>query len=164
MPEERRALQQLHRQAHLLANLSSRSLEEIVRQAMLVRDPEEWAAYFADSRGKTVVFDDVVRLDAEGTPVLANHVIEVGDAVARLALEDVTLLRHLPLEDSPRVIFGVRLLQCGREEGGTWVLRFEAESGVLLTDQGAVETCFSLAADKELLATLEQQRRWVEKQ
>jgi hypothetical protein len=159
---EGRDLDQLWRQAHLLARLSPRSLEEMVRHAMLVRDAEEWGGYFTDYQGKSVVFDDVVRRDAGGLPVLANHVIEVGGPPVRLALEELTILRDLPLDEGPRLVFGARLARCAREEGGVWVVRFEPESGVLLTDVGAVDACFPTPADEELKSALERQKGWLE--
>ena len=41
-----RSLNQLQRQADLLARLSSHPLEEVVRRAGLVRDAEEWEQVF----------------------------------------------------------------------------------------------------------------------
>ena len=95
-------------------------------------------------------------------PLLANHVVEVEGTTVRLALEDLVLLRDLPLDAEPRVIFGARLARCAREEGGTWVVRFEPDSGVLLTDAGAVEACFPAAMDERLRETLVRQKGWVE--
>jgi hypothetical protein len=158
-----RELGQLRRQADLLARLSPRPLEGVVRHALLVRDPEEWDAQFADDYlGRTVVFDDVVRRDDEGRPRLGNYAVEVEDEPVRVALEDLAVLRDLPLEDGPRLIFGARLLRCRREEAGTWVIRFEPDSGVLLTDPAAVEACFPLLTGDGFQATLERQQRWLD--
>jgi hypothetical protein len=160
--EQSHDLNQLHRQADLLARLSNRSLEEIVRQGMLVRDPEEWAAQFADYRGRTIVFDDLFRRDADGRPVPATDVVEVGQEVIRLAIEEVELLQDLPLNDSPRLIFGARLAGCRREEGGAWVIRFEPDSGVLLTDPDSWQACASADLDDDTRRVFARQRQWLE--
>lgn len=161
-PEQIRAVDQHYLQADLLARLLPRSLEEIVRHAMLVRDTEEWRAQFRDYRGRSVVFDDVVRRDARDRPVLANHTLDLGDLPVRLALEELKLLHDLPLENAPRVIFGARLIRCAREEGGTWVLRFDPDSTVLLTDPAAVESCWLTPLDDATRAVLDRQRRWLD--
>jgi hypothetical protein len=152
---------QLHRQARLLSVLSARSVEEMIRHGRLVRDAEEWKAQFADYRGRGIIFDDIVRLE-DSVPVLINHVIEVDDEIVRVALADLKVLGDLPLDGGIRVVFGAQLASCMREEGGRWVLRFEPESGVLLTDLGAVEACFLTPVNNDLRLTIERQRRWVE--
>ena len=79
-PITARRLVQLRRQADALAQLSLLSLEEIVRQARFVRDPEEWAAQWReDHLGRTLIFDDALRRDLEGRPVLVNHRIRVDE-------------------------------------------------------------------------------------
>ncbi|MFO0842936.1 MAG: hypothetical protein U0797_11150 [Gemmataceae bacterium] len=162
VPGQGRELARLRRQAALLASLSPRSLEEIVRHAKLVRDPDEWARQFDDYRDRSVLFDDAVRRDAAGEPVLANYVVEAGDAPVRVALGDLLVLRDLPLDDAPRLIFGARLAGCGREEGGGWVVRFDPDSGVLLTELAAVEACYPAPLDPGVKPTLERQARWLD--
>jgi hypothetical protein len=160
-PPEYRQLIQLHRQADLLARLSLHSVEEIAQHGKLVRDPEEWEAQFSDYRGRTILFEDVVRKDSDGRPVLGSHVFEVGDETVRVALEDLTVLSDLPLDESPRLIFGARLRRCTREEGGGWVVRFEPDSGVLMTEPAAVEACLSMPGD-DLRSILQRQKRWLD--
>jgi hypothetical protein len=162
--EESRRLNHLHRQADLLARLLPVSLEEIVRQGQLVRDPTEWRLKMADYRRGSVVFDDVVRRDVRGRLILGSYVVDADGERVRVALDELTLLRDLPLDDGPRLIFGARLRACEREEGGGWVIRFEPDSGVLLTEPDAVATCLSVAPDRALEQTLAQQQRWVDEQ
>ncbi|MFO0929473.1 MAG: hypothetical protein U0736_21000 [Gemmataceae bacterium] len=160
---ERRQLVQWHRQADLLAHLSQATLEEIVAQGKLVRDPAEWEALFAlHHRGRAVLFDDRVRRDLAGRPELAHHVIAVGDETVRVALDDLPLFAELPLVDEPRLIFGARLAHCVREQGGGWVVHFQPDSAVLLTDPAAAEACLPGAAEDELRATVERQQRWLD--
>lgn len=161
-PARHRRLKQLHRQADLLARLLARPLEDVVRHARLVRDPDEWNGQFASYRGRTIFLDDVVRRDSEGRPVLASHVLEVEDRAIRVALEDLVILRDLPLEDGQRMLFGARLAGCNREEGGQWVIRLDPDSGVLLTDPGAVEACWPGPLDQPTRAVLERQQNWLD--
>jgi hypothetical protein len=160
--EENRALNQRQRQAQLLARLLHLTLEEVVARGKLVRNAEEWAEQFEDFRGRSVIFDDAVRRDDDGHPVLANHAVEAGDEPVRLALEDLEVLRDLPLGNEPRLIFGARLRSCLREQGGVWVVRFEPDSGVLFTDAEAVEAAFPVAAGEGLGEVMKRQRKWLD--
>jgi hypothetical protein len=158
---ESRHLNEAYRQADLLARLSGRSLEEILLEALPVRREEEWRARFAaHHRGKAVVFDDLVRRDAAGRPALGSYVVRAGGEEARVALEDLEVLRDLPLDPPPRLLFGGRLADIRREQGGGWVVRFEPDSGVLLTDEGAVAACLG-PPDDRLREVLRRQQQWV---
>jgi hypothetical protein len=161
-PAEHRRLNQLRRQADLLARLSPLSLQEIVRQGTLERDPKEWALAFERYRGWSFVFDDVVRRDAEGRLKLANDVVDVNGGQARLALDELAILKDLPLDDAPRLIFGARLAKCELEEGGTWVIHFEPNSGVLLTDPEAAQAASTRSLEPGLKATLKRQQEWLD--
>jgi hypothetical protein len=163
-PADSRRLARLHREADLLARLLPVPLEEVARQARLVRDPAEWALQMADYRQCTVVFDDVVRRDADNRPALLTYVVDVDKDSARLALEELNLLSTLPLDDRPRLIFGARLRNCEREPGGGWVIRFEPDSGVLLTDLDATAIALSVPPDKALEQTLARQQGWLDEQ
>jgi hypothetical protein len=158
-PAEQRRLAQLYRQADLLANLLHLSLEEVLQQGLRLRDEDEWQAQFADHRGRSVLFDDVVRRDDAGRPVLSGYVVEAGGVQARVALEDLEVLRHLPLDPPRRLLFGARLSGCAREEGGAWVVRFQPDSGVLLTDPGAAACC-PAPLDPALREVLRWQEEW----
>jgi hypothetical protein len=159
-----RRLARLHREAELLARLLPVKLEEVARQARLVRDSAEWALQMAYYRQCSVVFDDVVRRDADNRPALLTYVVDVDKDSARLALEELTLLNTLPLDDRPRLIFGARLRNCEREPGGGWVIRFEPDSGVLLTEVDATAIALSVPPDKALEQTLARQQGWLEEQ
>jgi DNA-directed RNA polymerase subunit RPC12/RpoP len=159
--EERQHLEQLRRQCDLLARLLDQPLEDIVQQARQHRSDEEWREKFEDYRGRAVVFDDVLRRDARGRPVLGFYVVRAGDTEARIALEDLQLLRQLPLEPPRRWLFGARLADCRREDGGSWVFHFERDSAVLLTDESAAAACCPHPLDKELLAVLKRQDEWL---
>jgi hypothetical protein len=161
-PAEARQLTQLQRQSDLLSRLLSRSLQEIVQEAALLRDPDEWRAKFADDyRGRSVVFDDVLRRDADGRPALSTYAVVVNKETVRLALGDLRLLQALPLQPPPRMLFGARLAGCVREEGGGWVIRFEPDSGVLLTDPGAAASCCPAPLGRELEEVLRRQEEWL---
>jgi len=159
--EEHRQLNQLRRQSDLLAHLLDRSLEEILQQAMQHRSEDEWREKFKDYRGRTVLFDDVLRLDSMHRPILGSYVVRVGEVEARVALDNLPLLRQLPLDPPQRWLFGARLASCRREDGGVWVVRFEPESVVLLTDEGATAACYPGSMNAELRAVLQRQDDWL---
>jgi hypothetical protein len=159
--EEHHRLEQLWRQTDLLARLLDQPLEEIVQQAMQHRNEEEWRRKFEHYRGRTVVFDDVLRRGPQDQPALGSYVVCVGDTEAKVALEDLTLLRQLPLDPPRRWLFGARLADCRRETGGVWVFRFEPDSAVLLSDEMAAAVCCPLPLDEELLDVLKRQDEWL---
>lgn len=158
---EHSRLVQLQRQTDLLAHLLDLPLEDIVHQAMQHRSDEEWNERFKSYRGRTVVFDDVLRLDAQDRPVLGSYAVCVGDTEARIALEDLTLLRQLPLEPPRRWLFGARLASCRREPGGIWVFRFNPGSAVLLSDEIAAAACCPRPLDEKLITVLKRQEEWL---
>ncbi|MCS6850576.1 MAG: hypothetical protein NZ700_05335 [Gemmataceae bacterium] len=161
-----RELRRLLRQAELLADLSTDSLQQILRHARGV-PAEEWEAFFARHyRGKAVVLDVEVRWDAAGGvwKVLGLR-LPVGDdphAQAHIELGDFQLLRSVPASGTHRLLFGARLAAAGRRAGGGWGIRFEPLSGVFLTDIEAVVSCGLPTGDPQLEAILRQQRAWVE--
>jgi hypothetical protein len=159
--EERRHLNQLRRQSDLLAHLLDNPLEDILQQALRHRNAEEWHAKFEDYRGRTVVFEDVLRQDVSGRPALGFYVVRAAEVEARVALEDLALLWQLPLDPPRRWLFGARLASCRREEGGVWVFRFEPESAVLLTDEAATTACCPGPVDDEMRAVLRRQEEWL---
>jgi hypothetical protein len=160
-PAELRRLEQLRRQADLLARLHGRSLQEVLGEALPLRSDEEWKGRFHSQHlGKGVIFDDVVSIDRAGRPTLAVYRVSVGGESARVALEDLRLLRRLPLDVPQRIVFGGQLSDLWREDGGGWAFRFDPDSGVLLTDVGAVAACLG-PPDSELLAVLRRQQQWL---
>jgi hypothetical protein len=160
-PAEQRELVQLWRQADILSCLHGRSLQEVLHEALPLRRRDEWEARFrAHHLGKAVVFDDVVGRDAAGRPVLAVYRVRAGGEEARVALEDLRVLDRLPLDPPQRLLFGGRLAGLAREDGGGWAFRFEPDSGVLLTDAGAVTACVG-PPDDDLLEVLRRQQQWV---
>jgi hypothetical protein len=159
--DEHHRLEQLWRQTDMLARLLDQPLEDIVNQARQHRNEEEWRAKFDYYRGRTVIFDDILRNDTQNRPILGSYIVRSGDIEARLALEDLSLLRQLPLEPPRRWLFGARLAGCGREAGGGWVVHFEPGSGVLLSDEIAAAVCCPAPLDEELLAVLKRQDEWL---
>ncbi len=158
---EQRGFEQLRRQAELLSLLHGRSLQEVLHEAVPLRSTDEWAERFrAEHLGRAVVFDDVVGRDAAGRPALTVYRVRAAGENARVALEDLRLLRGLPLEPPQRLLFGGRLAGLEREDGGGWAFRFEPDSGVFLTDAGAAAACLG-PPDPDLLELLRRQERWV---
>lgn len=167
--DRRRDLARLRGQADLLSRLLSRSLEEVVREADLVRHEDEWKARFdADYKGRTVVFDDVVRFDevplpdGRRRPVLRGYRVTVAGREVRLALEDLDALQPLASERPARMLFGGALAAVERGRGGQWVVHFEP-GGVLITDRGAAEAVCPAPLDPELIAVLERQQEWMDR-
>jgi len=129
----------------------------------LARSPDEWALQFEEEyRGRSLVFDDAVRRDDRGRPALTDPVAPLEAEAARAALEDLVLLHDLPLDDGPRLVFGARLAGCEREAGGGWVIRFERDSGVLLTDLDAVVAAMTRPPDEGLRRVLARQQKWLD--
>jgi hypothetical protein len=151
-PPERRQLTQLRRQVELLADLLSESLGDILSHAadLTRHDDQEWRQVFADRyRGKAVVFDADVHCDASGTYYL-DYAVLVRGKPAKLDLANIHLFRFLPLQQSQRLLLGLRLAAVRPEAEGAWVIQFDPDSAVLLTDlDTAVAGCLQPAEDLE---------------
>lgn len=155
-----RQLNQLHRQAALLADLLTESLEEILRHAAGL-EKGEWQEVFARRyQGKAFVFDAEVRRDAAGRYAM-DYRLRAGDEPVRLELGELKLLRALPLDEPRRLLFGARLASARREERGAWVVRLDPDSGVLLTDPSEATACCANPPDADLREVLERQAAWI---
>lgn len=160
-----RALRRLHGQAQLLADLLSEPLGEILLHAARSQE-DEWQAQFqkrykGPGKANAVVFAMTVHRNGAGG-YEHDWELQAAEEPARLEIGDVQLLRDLPLDQPRMLLFGARLGKIAREQNGVWVIRFEPDSGVLLTDPEAAGACCPPAMYDELPALLEQQRQWIE--
>jgi hypothetical protein len=160
-----RELRQLQRQAHVLTDLLSESLDELLLRASRSQE-DEWQAQFQQryrgaGKANAVIFDVQVRRDGAGQFQHDWH-LQAGVEPARLEISDLKILHGLPLQQPQRLLFGARLDHVMREQNGVWVVRFDPDSGVLLTDEQAARACCPPSMDKELPGLLEQQRKWLE--
>lgn len=161
---ERRQVTHLYRQAALFTDLLPESLNEILRHAadLAELDDVEWQEHFKGRyANRSLIFDDEVRREAAGGYQLLGSAFFVRGKPVRLDLANVQLLHALPLDKPQRVLFGVRLHSIALEPGGVWVVRFEPDSGVLLTEAGPVLTCCPIPR-AELLEAMQRQAAWFE--
>lgn len=158
---ERRQLGQLRRQAALLADLLSESLEDVLHHAAdVLPDEEEWRREFARRyRGKAVVFDADCAPD-HAHKYRLGYTVFAGERPAAIELADVHLLRLLPLEKPQRLLIGLRLASAGLEAEGMWVIRFEPDSAVLLTDLGAAAASCARPVE-DLEEVVHRQENWL---
>jgi hypothetical protein len=153
-------LRQLHRQAELLTLLAHKPLEGIVHEGQMIGDANEWEKRFhREYQGRSLLFDDVVGRSPNGDYQLQTYDVTAADERVYVKL-DLGVFASLSLERPRRLLFGARLASVGRERG-VWVVRFERDSGVLLTDEGAVSACGLAPLDAELREVLRQQEGWV---
>jgi hypothetical protein len=165
--DERLQVEQLARESDLIASLLSASLQEIVGDARATQESQWPARFNRKYQGQAVVFDDQLRPDGAGRPTLRTYEVQLeaqqGDKKVmekvHVAVEELRVLRQLPLDPPRRVLFGARLAKVGREQG-KWVVRFDPDSGVLLTDR---EAAWGLPADDDLLQVLAWQQEWLRK-
>jgi hypothetical protein len=156
-----REVSQLRRQAALLADLLTEPLGGILQSAATQHD-EEWEAQFAENYlTRSVVFDAEVSRNGAGQLRLDFHV-RAGAEPARIDVNDLKLLAKLPRDRPPRLLFGARLASIAREPPGVWVVRFDPDSGVLLTDPGAAAAACPGPADDELTDLLRRQKQWLD--
>jgi hypothetical protein len=161
---ERRDLVHLQRQAALLADLLEVSLQEIVRHARETAQGE-WQLVFAKRyRGKAVLLDAEGSQDGAGRLRL-DHLVRVGGVEARVLLDDLDLVQRLVrqsrLDHPQRLILGVRLESVGQEPNGSWVIRLQPASGVLMTDRSALGgACPDLLKGPDLDEVLKRQMAW----
>lgn len=153
---ETRKLNQLHRQAALLADWPREPLEVTLKRWEPL-DPKDLKAVVDGRRGSTVIFDIETRRDAAGQyHVVSKRAVEA----QRIDLQNVKLLQRLPLGEPQRVFFGARLADVQRVAGGLFAIRLEPESGVLLTDPTLVRKCLGQSLDVDLEKVLQKQSQW----
>ncbi len=141
---DRKTLIQDHRQAHLFADLLNEPLEDILFQAAAEPDDREWQAVFSDRfKGKSFIILAGTRRDNSNHWML-DYDVFVRDKRARIDWENLHLLRELHLDQPQRLLLGARLAIVEPETGGTWVIRLEPDSGVLITDAEAFSTVLSV--------------------
>lgn len=160
-PEDRLAWRQVERQAALLADLLAESLEEVLHHAAGVREPEWQLDFRHRYQGKAVVLDAEFRKTQRGWQV--NYPLMLGADRARMVVEDLRILERVPPHEPQRLVVGARLASLKLEPPGPiWVLRFQPDSGVFLTDPEAAARLGPFLADVESRGLLERQARWAE--
>jgi hypothetical protein len=159
---ERRRWRQVQRQAALFADLLPEPLEDIIRHGAGVKE-QEWQADFRHRfLGKALVLDAEFRKPPGGTWEVLYPLFH-GQDRARLIVADLKILESVPSAEPLRLVVGVRLASVRLENPGpAWVVRFEPDSGVFVTDStAAFRVCPALAAP-EALSVLERQKGWID--
>jgi hypothetical protein len=160
---EARQLGRLERQTKLVADLLSESLDEILQRTAGTREEERQLQFKLRYHDKAVIFDDVVARDAAGRVALAVFEVRAPGEPARVELNDLKVMAKLPLAEPRRMLFGARLAGLEREERGghgSWVIRLDPDSGVLLTDEEVAGACCPRPLDAELQSVLARQAEW----
>lgn len=140
-----RQSRQLANEAAILADRATRTLEEIIEEAARYDPPEKWPSRFETIyRGQAVIIDSEVAAvpahSASGSYEL-THRIFVGRSPGRrgrIDLKGFKLFEALKPVKSQRVTFGARL-ESLTLDGNEWVLGLEPDSGVIMTNQDALE-------------------------
>jgi hypothetical protein len=162
--QEVRRVRRLAAQAKLVDELLPESLADVVHHAGI--DGDRWPEKFADRyRGLGVIFDAEVRRDVlpdRSKQYRINYHVEVDGQRVQVELRDLEVLALLELEKPTRLLFGARLASVAREAGGGWVVRFQPDSGVLLTDERIVRASCPPPFDEDVERLLKRQAEWAE--
>lgn len=158
LPESDKAVERIRRQVDLLADLSSESIEEIMRHS-IGQSEAEWQAVFRDRyAGRAVVLDARVFRDAGGR-IHIDYQLDSGGLSGEWDIQDCTLFRRLPIQRPQRIVVGLRLANVMRTSRDRWVVRPQPDGAVLLTDRSLLAG-LSIAADNEFLEVLHKQLEW----
>ncbi len=162
-PEGRRYWRQVERQAALLADLLAEPLEDLVRHAAGTRSQDEWQADFRHRyQGKAVVLDAEFRKPF-GAPWQVNYPLIVAGQRVKVVVDEVKILQRLPPNEPVRLVVGLRLASLKLEPPGpTWVLRFDPDGGVFLTDPDAAARVCPALAEEDTKVILKRQEGWAE--
>jgi hypothetical protein len=155
-PAGRRQLAQLHRQAAILADWPREPLDKILARTGSLNE-DEWRAVAGNYKGKTAVLDLSLRRDAS-RQYHVDFTRPMVVARLRLELQNLKLLDSLPLDARERVVFAASIAEIRREDRGAFNVRFEPDSGVLLTDVNA--NVLGEVPDAAFRALLERQKTW----
>jgi hypothetical protein len=157
---DRKRLVQMQRETQIFVDLLSESVEEILNQAAAEQNDREWQAVFSDRYGgRSLIFLAGIHRDSSNHWVL-DYEVFVREKRARIDWENLRLLRGLPLNESHRLLVGVRLASVEPEPGRTWVVRLQPDSGVLLTNGDALATVYSQPPEG-IEEILKRQAAWV---
>lgn len=158
LPESDQDLERRRKQVELLANLSSESIEEIMRHSIGQSDAE-WLAVFRDRyAGRAVILDARVFRDAGGR-FHVDYQLDAGGLAGDWDVQDCALFHRLPLQQPQRVVVGLRLAGITRVGRDRWVVRPQPDGAVLLTDRSLLAG-LSIAADNEFVEVLRKQSEW----
>lgn len=130
-------------EAAILAGLSHDQLKEIVEEVARLGDPDGIAKFHSIHKGQSQIIDSKVMAVRQGVAEL-DYKIFVGrgpvpSKKGRLDLSGFKLFEGstLPRKDD-QVLFGARLDSI-RLEDGEWVITLEPDSGVLMTNEKALQ-------------------------
>jgi hypothetical protein len=161
-PSGLRRLLHLHRQAHLLVDWPGKSLEDLFSEYAAVRDEDRWRRHIKQDYGnKGFIIDAEVRRDGSGIYHVMTRPSVSPMPIVHLHLEGLEMLKHLPLTDARRLLFGARLAEA-RRENGTCEVFFETDSGVLLTDVTTANIGLPPIPEPEWSELLKRQREWAD--
>ena len=142
-------------------NLRKESLEEILNEARRQIRDDEWRALFRENyQGGAVLFDDQLVENDQGQIELQWYSAQIGKVKARIEIP-LKVLTKVDLGQPRRVIFGARLHSIQRGEGGVWIIRFDPDSGVLITEPELLRFVSGQPLDDETLRQVSEQRRWL---
>jgi hypothetical protein len=151
-----RQLTQLHREVELLAWRLPKPFE-LALQRWKMLEPEELERVFADARGTAVFFDLELLRDGVGR---YHYERRLGPELPTLELHELKLLNRLPLQNvRQRVVFGARLDGLRRDAQDRFVVSFDPDSGVLVTEEEVARVAVPPLEDN-LRAVLLRQAEW----
>lgn len=137
----------------LMEDLAPRPLEEMISSADRSLD------YVNDRiRGRAIVLDAPLERDASGHWSL-GYVTFIKDTPIPLDIANLGLLSSVPAVDKVRVILGAKISQLVKDEGASWRLELEPNSGVWITEP-AIADKLGLMSDADASAVLARQRSW----
>jgi hypothetical protein len=155
------ALLHLQRETELLTDLLTEPLEEMVRNLEGLEYRESQAVFRRRYFGKSVVFYTRLRRDPSGMLHIDYRLQGLRHPV-RLDLQSLSLFKGIPLEEPVDVLFGVRLASAERNSLGEWVITFQQEGGVFITDEEpAFACCFQPPDPAALRLVLRRQANWL---
>lgn len=158
-PKRARQVAQLRRQAGLMADWPGERLELDLARAAVLGD-QDWQTLANLRRGRTLIFDGILRRDATGQ-LRVNRPPPVVGQTFRIPLSDLKLLKPLPLNEPTRVIFLARVARLQRQAPDVYAIDLDADSGALLTDKRVAKRCGYAILDPEVEGVLERQTHWV---
>lgn len=151
-----RRLVQLYREVDLLASRLPKPFE-LTLQRWKMLEPEELEKVFADARDTAVFFDLVLLRDGAGQ---YHYERRLGPELPTLELHELKLLNRLPLQNArERVVFGAKLAGLRRDAQDRFVVSFDPDSGVLVTEEDVASVVVP-PLEENLRAVLQRQADW----
>ncbi|MCE9533684.1 MAG: hypothetical protein K8T89_21540 [Planctomycetes bacterium] len=152
---ESRWLDQMDREASIIADISGESINDILQLARGLGDSHWKEQFKARYENKAIIFDTLV-YSAGGGVTRIDFAGYIGGNPVRIEIHGAASLRGKLTDQPIRLVMGARLGEARKEKNGSWLILMKPESVVLFTDPTMFQGS-SVPVDSDMAEVLRRQ-------